>query len=285
MTLNPAIFRELQDLQRGMTDRLPRYLVKALAAGLYAEGKDFLAAFRQQIRGRFKTGGSKFANTFKTFTAGDRLDNLKLEAFTRLEWAPIYERGGTITPRGSWLIVPVSPRLLTPTGRVKRRYRDQITAIGLNTDYYPGGKSPQELVEILASQLSDGKQAEQFVSSIHLPNVTAGTYSQAQSQSRSRSQGFSGARPISQSHPASAVGNAAAVSGANTPSGDATSLSPDFLQRCQQALVRCIGPMATMLLEDALADYSHLERSDFIAQLAMEIPDPKKAQEFQQLLA
>ena len=64
----------------------------------------------------------------------------------------------------------------------------------------------------------------------------------------------------------------------------ALGLSPDFVERCRQALTRCIGPMATMLLEDALIDYAHLARPDFIAQLASEIPDPKKAQEFQQQL-
>lgn len=153
-------------------------------------------------------------------------------------------------------------------------------------DQYPDA-SPQELVEILASQLSNGKQAEQFVSSIHLPTRASSIYSQAApSQSRTRSQGFSGARPLSQSHPSPSANAAtpAAVSGADTPSSEATGLSPDFVARCQQALVRCIGPMAKMLLEDALADYAHLERSDFVAQLALEIPDPKKAQEFQQQL-
>ena len=157
-------------------------------------------------------------------------------------------------------------------------------------DQYPDA-NPQELVEILASQLSDGKQAEQFVSSIHLPRPASATYSQAtNSQGLTRSQGTSTAHSISrdsnqsQSRTASIATSGAQLSGNQPVSEPVSGLNPDFIDQCQQLLTRCVGPMATLLLEDALADYAHLPQRDFVTQLAAEIPDPKKAQEFQQQL-
>ncbi|MEM6518694.1 MAG: hypothetical protein AAF722_05090, partial [Cyanobacteria bacterium P01_C01_bin.70] len=155
-------------------------------------------------------------------------------------------------------------------------------------DQYPNA-NPHELVEILVAQLSDSKQAEQFISNIHLPSTSATAYSQttqqqsAQHQESLQSPGLSASQSVSQAgSPLS--GAAAAVSGAEPASAASSSLSSDFIDRCRQVLVRCVGPMAGMLLEDALADYPHLERRDFVAQLATEIPDPRKAQEFQQQL-
>ncbi|WP_204137229.1 protein kinase [Halomicronema sp. CCY15110] len=153
-------------------------------------------------------------------------------------------------------------------------------------DQYPDA-SPHELVEILASQLSDGKQAEQFVSSIHLSSAAANPTSQVSRSGLTRSQGAtSAARSISQGHSrASGFPSSPSISGEpSTNDETGAGLSPDFIHQCQQALTRCVGPMAAMLIEDALADYAHLQRPDFVAQLATEIPDPKKAQEFQQQL-
>ncbi|RZM75985.1 protein kinase domain-containing protein [Leptolyngbya iicbica] len=155
-------------------------------------------------------------------------------------------------------------------------------------DQYPDA-SPHELVDILASQLSDGKQAEQFVSSIHIPSAAPNHYSQASGSGMGRSPGAtSAAHTMSQGHHRTSGVTTAATP---TPSGSSTineepvsGLSPDFIKQCQQALTRCVGPMAAMLLEDALADYAHLQRPEFVAQLAAEIPDPRKAQEFQQQL-
>ncbi len=156
-------------------------------------------------------------------------------------------------------------------------------------DQYPDAR-PHELVEMLASQLSDGKQAEQFVSSIHVPSASTNTDSQTNnSQTESRSQGSSAVRSISQGRSQTSGSTFSNVSG-NANSDMPTSkvsgleLSPDFIDQCQRVLTQCVGPMASMLLEDALADYAHLKRPDFVVQLATEIPDSKKAQEFQQQL-
>jgi serine/threonine-protein kinase len=144
-------------------------------------------------------------------------------------------------------------------------------------DQYPNA-SPQELVEILASQLSDGKQANQFMSRIDVPPalpIAPDSTSRPASMAQPKSPGSSGAiAPFGHS-------------GANSPAAsmnEPSRLSPDFMAHCRQVLTECVGPMASVLLEEALEDYAHLGPSDFVAQLATEIPDPRKAQEFQQRL-
>jgi serine/threonine protein kinase/class 3 adenylate cyclase len=145
-------------------------------------------------------------------------------------------------------------------------------------DQYPNA-SPQELVEILAAQLSDGKQASQFVSSINLPAApsSGGLAEPSGTLSNARSR-VSGATAVS-----------AATSGpTESPSQGSTeesaTLTPEFLARCHQALTQCIGPMAALVLEDTLADYPHLGPQAFVDQLATEIPDPRQAKAFQQRL-
>jgi serine/threonine-protein kinase len=145
-------------------------------------------------------------------------------------------------------------------------------------DQHPNA-SPQELVEILASQLSDGKQASQFMSSIDVPPqplIAPERSSQSASMAQPRSQQNSGAAIAS-------LGiSQANVSAASVD--ESSTLSPAFIDSCRQVLTQCIGPMASVLLEDALEDFGHLSPSEFVAQLATEIPDPRKAQEFQQRL-
>jgi serine/threonine-protein kinase len=58
------------------------------------------------------------------------------------------------------------------------------------------------------------------------------------------------------------------------------SLNPEFLEHCRQELARCIGPFASALLEDTLAQSPHLTPEQLIEALTAEIPDPQRAQEF-----
>lgn len=124
--------------------------------------------------------------------------------------------------------------------------------------------TPEQLVEILAAQISDGHQATDFVSQIEL------------SQS-SQEISSSGREPL-----AKASGHRSGNSAAQPQQGQ--KLSPEFLQHCRQELTRCIGPMAQFLMEETLADYPNLDPSGLIHQLAAEIPDSRKAAEFQQRL-
>ncbi|MEM0979656.1 MAG: protein kinase [Cyanobacteria bacterium P01_H01_bin.58] len=125
-------------------------------------------------------------------------------------------------------------------------------------DQYPDA-SPQELVSRLAAQLSDGKQADDFTSRIYenstlLINETSINAATTLQQS---SQDISDAE---------------------------TKITPEFLNRCRKALSQSIGPMASYLIEETLADYPNLSPRDLVLQLATEIPDVKKAREFQQNL-
>ncbi|NER78544.1 MAG: protein kinase, partial [Leptolyngbya sp. SIO1D8] len=126
--------------------------------------------------------------------------------------------------------------------------------------------SPQQLVALLAAQLSDGDQAEEFTSRIYAnPSVmTNPGMLSGPGRTRSISAGLRSSAGISQQPEAR--------------------VSPEFVNRCRQALSKSIGPMADFLLEETLADYPSLSPQDLVIQLAAEIPDAKKAREFQQQL-
>lgn len=125
-------------------------------------------------------------------------------------------------------------------------------------DQYPQA-TPQEFVEILAGQLSDQRQATAFMSRIQVAVEDHLT------QIEPSSANFSA--------PASGPASQPAASAAERP-------SPDFLRRCRQTLTRCVGPMASYLIDDTLADFPQLSATELVARLAAEIPDPKKAEDF-----
>jgi len=119
--------------------------------------------------------------------------------------------------------------------------------------------SPQELVTLLAAQLSDGRQAEAFTTRIY-----------AESGLLARS-GLSGEMTDTQA-------------AATTMPQRSDPINPDFVQRCRQALVHSIGPMADFLLEETLADFPDLNPQGLVLKLAAEIPNAEKAKEFQRQL-
>jgi serine/threonine protein kinase len=57
-------------------------------------------------------------------------------------------------------------------------------------------------------------------------------------------------------------------------------LEPQFLDRCRQELTRCMGPMATFILEEILEQSPHLTAVQLVEALAAEIPNPQRAAEF-----
>ncbi|HEY9736303.1 MAG TPA: hypothetical protein V6D06_08475, partial [Trichocoleus sp.] len=121
--------------------------------------------------------------------------------------------------------------------------------------------TPEELVELLASQLSDGKQVSDFVSRVQPPKTK--DYSE---YGAAPSSGRSGERT------------------SPTPSSGPNLIDPDFLKRCRQELTRCIGPMANFVIEETLADYPNLDAQNLVFRLAAEIPDSRKAADFQRQL-
>ncbi|MER3493646.1 MAG: serine/threonine protein kinase [Mastigocladus sp. ERB_26_2] len=64
-----------------------------------------------------------------------------------------------------------------------------------------------------------------------------------------------------------------------------TSLNAAFVQRCQDALAFYIGPMASLIVEDTLADNPQVTPYQFVELLAREIPESEVALEFTRRLS
>jgi serine/threonine-protein kinase len=131
-------------------------------------------------------------------------------------------------------------------------------------EQYPHA-TPEEFVDILASQLSDGQQATAFIGRLQAvveETASASAIAEAKTQPEPLSQ------PVT---PSTA-----------SPIAPAEPLSPEFLSRCRQTLTRCVGPMASYLIDDVLSDFPHLSAAELVARLAAEIPDPQKAADFRQ---
>lgn len=62
------------------------------------------------------------------------------------------------------------------------------------------------------------------------------------------------------------------------------SLDPKFIKRCQQELAYCIGPMASLIVEEILIQYAPRSPEALIDALAEQIPDAQKAIQFKRRL-
>lgn len=63
-----------------------------------------------------------------------------------------------------------------------------------------------------------------------------------------------------------------------------TSVNSEFIKQCQQELAYCIGPMASLIVEEILEQYSPLTPQELVDVLSAQIPDAKKALEFKRRL-
>lgn len=98
-------------------------------------------------------------------------------------------------------------------------------------------------------------------------------------------------RAVSQSLGAATAGDATTIVSPVKPSAapapqaaGLTSLDPAFIERCRQELARCIGPMASFILEDTLTLVPQSSPQQFVETLAAEIPNSQQASEFRQRL-
>jgi hypothetical protein len=115
--------------------------------------------------------------------------------------------------------------------------------------------TPQQLVEALAAEISDSGRSHNFLDSIKIPATSNSETETSES--------------LTDSH----------------KTGDLRDhLNPQFLEHCRQELMRCMGPMASFLLEDILAQSPHLAIEQLIEVLVAEIPDNQRAQEFKNRL-
>ncbi len=98
--------------------------------------------------------------------------------------------------------------------------------------------SPQQLVEALAAEIPNYQKAQEFRNSVETD-------------------------PEIQPKPATIP-----------------QLNPAFIKRCQQELARCIGPMASCIIDETLAERPEISPEQLVETLAAEIPNPQKVQEF-----
>ena len=111
--------------------------------------------------------------------------------------------------------------------------------------------TPQQLVEALAAEIPDSGRSQDFVHNIKIPVASDSETEISESLTDSHKMGDLPDRP-----------------------------SPHFLEHCREELMHCMGPMASFLLEDILAQSPHLAIEQLIEVLVAEIPDHQRAQEF-----
>ncbi|MGF1485662.1 MAG: two-component system response regulator [Prochloraceae cyanobacterium] len=61
-------------------------------------------------------------------------------------------------------------------------------------------------------------------------------------------------------------------------------LKQKFITLCQQELLKFIGPIATIVCQEILANNPHINAKEFINKLKLQIPNPKKARQFEENL-
>ncbi|AFZ33729.1 serine/threonine protein kinase [Stanieria cyanosphaera PCC 7437] len=74
------------------------------------------------------------------------------------------------------------------------------------------------------------------------------------------------------------------ISSSRANSTPVASLDPKFIKRCQQDLAYCIGPMASLIVEEILIQYAPRSPEALIDALAEQIPDAQQAIQFKRKL-
>jgi serine/threonine-protein kinase len=70
----------------------------------------------------------------------------------------------------------------------------------------------------------------------------------------------------------------------HTPSTPQPSLNPAFISRCREELAYCIGPIAGLVVDEAIAQHSPATLQQLVEILAQEIPDSQAVLEFRRKL-
>ena len=88
--------------------------------------------------------------------------------------------------------------------------------------------------------------------------------------------------PSNNQHQGSIASSSFSTHRKTSQTGQQPSLNPAFIQRCHQELAYHIGPMASLIMEEILADNPHTSPYQFVELLAREIPEVQAAFEFRQ---
>ncbi len=139
--------------------------------------------------------------------------------------------------------------------------------------------SAEQLTETLAAEIPNQQQAAEFrdyLSTMLIPRYVS-RHSQLEAPTPPPQERR---EPPEHREPIAATPKPQAAHTANS----STALTAEFLERCRLELARCIGPMASYIVEDLLDQNPHLTRQQLIAAIAAEIPSPEQATKFQQSL-
>lgn len=158
------------------------------------------------------------------------------------------------------------PSQLNP--QLLKQYQQELTRyIGPIADFvlenalaqYPDA-TPAELIEALALEIPDSVQANRFRTAL----INWQAHSNSNTPEFESSVGSNSSQQKTQNF--------------------SVLFQPEFIARCKQALARCIGPFAEVILEDVLTNSSTQTPEELIDAIASEIPTPKQAQMFRQLM-
>ncbi len=138
--------------------------------------------------------------------------------------------------------------------------------------------TPQGFIAVLTSHISDPNQANEFKRRIEIPQES--TASQSSFTAPVPTYQSPGNQP-SGNQPSSNQGSAS--SNQDSLAG-APAIDDAFVACCRQELIRCIGPIAKVVVKQVLADYPYADRAMLVEILAAKIPDPRLAAEFRQRL-
>ncbi|WP_254722007.1 protein kinase domain-containing protein [Kovacikia minuta] len=133
-------------------------------------------------------------------------------------------------------------------------------------NHYPD-ITPQGFIEVLTSQISDLKQANDFRTRIQIPQELT-----------------SGGQPFLPSGSKAPKSEDPCITQQNYSTPPSAAPNDAFVESCRQELTRCIGPIAKVLIKQVVTDNPHLDRTTLIEVLASQIPNPKLAAEFRQRL-
>lgn len=122
--------------------------------------------------------------------------------------------------------------------------------------------TPEGFVETISSQITDPNQAVEFKRRI----MTSGILDSGQ-------------------HATSASGSKGGSAGGQNRAEIPSSIDPPFVDCCRQELIRCIGPIANVVLKNVLESNPGIDRRMLVEILAAQIPDVKQATAFRQQIA
>ncbi|MGJ3254681.1 MAG: protein kinase domain-containing protein [Elainellaceae cyanobacterium] len=159
----------------------------------------------------------------------------------------------------------ITPDVLAHCQRELSRYIGPMAAFVVEDVVAQKPRSIDQLIEALAREIPDLHIAEDFKQSLSPKRYASPPPRQ------------NAPTPVPSPSPASPP------SSRRSPNNPAI-LNPDFIERCQQELTHCVGPVAQFIIDDLLSDDPNLSPAQLVEAIAAEIPSPQQAETFRQRL-